>query len=136
MDSAQKAAKGLYYIGITNLKKTGGGSTADIATIKKHAEKYRDLWQNELEIMDPEIILCGGTFWIIADILNEQLVRKPQHTRTRLWYAQWELNGHRVLLVDCYHPANRDSKKPQYNELRKALLELHKKGLWHSRSVS
>jgi len=132
LDSERIAVKGLSYIGMTNLKKTGGRSTAHYPTIKKHAEKYRDLWQNELEIMDPEIILCGGTFEILAELLG----LKPRKTRTGLRYAQWELNGHRVLLVGCNHPASRESKKQQYNELRKALLELHKKGLWHSRSVS
>lgn len=65
-----KIADGLREIAITNLKKSGGGGISNYEEIREHARKNKELWVKEIEIIEPDVIICGGTFPIIQEILG------------------------------------------------------------------
>lgn len=122
INTFQIAAEGLKCIGMTNLKKSGGGGTADNRLIYEYAKRTVELWKSELEIMAPDIILCCGTFWIVVDLLGLKL--KTTKTATGLYYSVWNHGRGDALLVSISHPASRGKKDMLYAFLKEALLEL------------
>ena len=127
INTVQISAEGLKYIGMTNLKKSGGGGTANYRAIREYAKKTTELWKSELEIMDPDIILCCGTFWIVTELLGLGIGQ----TAAGLPYSVWERDSGDSLLLSIYHPASRFRKAMLYAFLKEALVELHEKGFWH-----
>lgn len=47
---------------IVNAKKASGGSTADDNLVYVHADKYKALLKDQLDIYSPNIIVCGGGY--------------------------------------------------------------------------
>ena len=50
IDSYPIAAQGLRHIGMTNLKKSGGGSVSNIEAIRKYAETTINLWKKNSKL--------------------------------------------------------------------------------------
>ena len=123
----QVAAQGLHCIGMTNLKKSGGGGTSNYREIRESAAKTVSLWTAELEIMRPGMLLCCGTFRIVTGLLGLQTSQTDAGPR----YAVWRRAGGDSLLLQMYHPASRFRKDMLYAFLKEVLVELHEKGLWH-----
>lgn len=128
INTFQISAQGLNCIGMTNLKKSGGGGTSNYHDILEYAKKTVPLWKSELEIMSPDMILCCGTFRIVTDLLGLQ----RKQTKAGLLYSVWKRDGGGSLLLQIYHPASRFRKDMLYAFLKEALMELHEKGFWHS----
>lgn len=94
---------GLRRIGVTNMKKSGGGSASSWTVIGAAAERDAALWQEELRIMAPDVVVCGGTFWH-ADRL---LPLRERHTATSgAWVGVWESGQRPIAVVEGWHPAN------------------------------
>lgn len=127
INTVQNAVEGLKCIGMTNLKKSGGGSTANNRAIREYAEKTKELWKSELEIMNPDIIVFCGTFWIVTELLGLRGVK----TATGYYYSVWKHGRGSSLLVSTYHPAIRGRKDMLYAFLKEGLRELQEKGFWH-----
>lgn len=126
LDSSLVAAEGLKYIGMTNLKKSGGGSVSDMEIIRKYAKATLTLWKRELEIMNPEVILCGRTYRIVSELLE----LKRQETASGLWYSIWQHDNNSSLIFAFYHPSYRGSSSMLYALLKESFLELRERGLW------
>lgn len=47
---------------IINLKKTHGGGQSNFDELKDAVENYGKLTKEEIDIIDPHLIICGGTF--------------------------------------------------------------------------
>jgi len=126
INTVQFAAEGLNCIGMTNLKKSGGGGVANNRVIREHGERMRELWKLELGIMNPDIIICCGTFGIVAPLLG----LTGSKTATGCYYSSWEHGSGSSLLVSTCHPAIRAKKDMLYALLKESLLELQEKGFW------
>ena len=122
------SAEGLKYIGMTNLKKSEGGGTANRRAVREYAKKTVTLWKSELEIMNPDIILCCGTFDIVTKLLGLVTCQTAVGRR----YSIWQHDSGHSLLLSIYHPACRFRKAKVYTLLKEALVELQEKGFWHS----
>ena len=115
------ACEGLKHIGVTNLKKSGGGANSDYNIIFEYAEKSKELWTEELKIMAPDIVMCAGTYGIISKIIDfsdNQLLKSGVR-----YGSSPELPN--MLLVDFYHPGYRVRPYMMYAYLKEALKELH-----------
>jgi len=127
INTVQISAQGLNCIGMTNLKKSGGGGSSNYHVIREYATKTIDLWRSELKIMCPDIILCCGTFRIATDLLGIE----RRQTTAGLGYSIWKRDSGNSLLLQFYHPASRFRKDMLYAFLKEALVDLHENGLWH-----
>ncbi len=87
---------------VVNVKKSGGRSHSDMDDILAYARFDRDLLYRELELCDPTVIVCGYTASVL-DILFRTEVRRD---RNELLTYHVPLNGHDVLVLDYWHPAN------------------------------
>ena len=66
----ESVAEGCRSLAILNLKKSSGGPIANPDTIRKYALRDADLIRREMEIINPDIIICGGTFSIFREIFK------------------------------------------------------------------
>lgn len=94
----EDVSAGLRLLGMTNLKKSGGSSASNWKVIDAEAERTKELWLEELRVMDPTIVICGGTFWNVARHLQVNSTKAPA---TGARFAVWGS----MLVVQAYHPA-------------------------------
>ena len=59
----------LQEIAVINLKKSGGKSSSDYDEIAEYAKYDCEEIKKEFELMDPDIIICGFTFYVLKDIV-------------------------------------------------------------------
>lgn len=98
-----KMSDGLRALAMTNLKKSGGGVSSKWVVIDQEAERTKGMWQQELRLMSPHVILCGGTFWNVA----RRLPLGPlQAVAGGARYAEWAGPEHRAVVIEARHPAS------------------------------
>lgn len=116
------ASEGLKYLGVTNLKKSGGGANSNNNIIREYAERSKELWTDELKIMAPDIVMCAGTYGIISKIID---LSDNKCLKSGVRYGSSpELP--KMLFVDFYHPGYRVRPYMMYAYLKEAFKELHK----------
>ncbi len=107
--------KVLKQIAIINVSKSPGGSKTSKRELKKKYETYKEILKQQLEAFQPNIIVCGGTYDIVSEEL-EQLYyplescefKNPSNLNIR--YSK----SKRVLVYDAYHPNLRRCKRKIY----------------------
>lgn len=92
----------LQQSAVINIRKSNGNQTSDMDIIRAYAAYDNDKLRKQLELCDPTMIICGYTASALDDITGKQ-VREPQNDN--LFY-HIVLNGHDVLVLDYWHPAN------------------------------
>ncbi|MGN1280678.1 MAG: hypothetical protein ACI4UM_02080 [Succinivibrio sp.] len=98
---------------VVNIKKADGKRSSDSKEIDMIAKEQSDLLFRQIKLCDPTIIVCGGTFSALNTIIKNQDVSVPNtfdnkntgRSRAGKWYYYIELNGHKVLVLDYYHPS-------------------------------
>ncbi len=93
-----KAHEAVRQTAVVNVKKSNGlpGSTEDDLWHYVRADK--DLLKKELEIINPDIIVCGYTFGMLCEVLEGEI--EIEGTIDTM-YAFWQDK----LIIDYYHPA-------------------------------
>ncbi len=113
-------------IAVINLKKSNGESTSVIEEVAAYAQADREEIIRELQLIDPDIVICGSTFWILYQIVfgNEPLKGSQACDN---WYYYKNLDGKERLYIDYYHPANQWPDLVNYyavmNIYQQALIE-------------
>ena len=92
----------LKQIAVMNVKKSGGDKSSDMNIIRAYAEFDKDSLREQLELCDPTVIVCGYTASTL-DIILGKPVRKDYNQNLAYHIT---LNGHDVLVLDYWHPAN------------------------------
>lgn len=121
--------KGLEMIGVTNLKKSGGGGSSKQDKIKIAVEddSNKKLWTEEIRIMAPDLVICGGTYGYIKDLLSFSEVDLPIQSGWYKYYAVKNLGTHQCTFLDFYHPAYRISPALLYAFFKDCVQELRNK---------
>ncbi len=116
---------------MTNLKKTGGRATANPVQIRRSAVQEKALWQKEIEIMNPDLIICGGTYWDVRDNLgppeHELATINGQPYYYSLYEVQYREHGH--VILDFWHPAIRKPRGETLEHLAILTEQLRARGL-------
>ena len=100
----QCANEYLRKISVLNIKKSGGQRSSVYEEISAYAKEDSQEIIREIELIDPDIIICGATF---ADI-NEITGRTVEKDSNDNWYYFIDaVGGKERLFIDYYHPANR-----------------------------
>ena len=101
--SRDQMGAGLRLLGITNLKKSGGLSYSKWSIIEEAADRSKDLWIEELRLMDPDVVVCGGTFWHVSPRLG---LGDPRTAPAGSRYGVWREHLRNRVVVESTHPAN------------------------------
>lgn len=102
---------------VINVKKRNGGSSVDDATLHRFAFQDRTLLREQIQMLDPTLILACGTFeqllWLLGDLVPAGVNLELPHTVVTL------ANG--ANLVKWRHPARCAGRGP-YETLGEVLL--------------
>lgn len=101
--------KYLRSIAAINLKKYNGKNSSDDADILSYAKNEKDRIKREIELCDPNVIICCGT----ANALSHVIEFGYGHKNVQ-WFYYSSINGHEVIVIDYYHPANHFPKMMNY----------------------
>jgi len=120
-------AQGIQAIGMTNLKKTGGGAASNSEVISEHAKREVNLWQQELEIMAPDLVICGNTYHDVTDNLKLPKTRLLTYKETPYFYSLWHLGARRTIILDFWHPARRGNRAETLKLLKQLIDKVQEK---------
>ena len=105
----------LHRIAVINIKKYCGKGYSDNNEIEQFAIKDKLFLRREIELCDPTVIVCGYT----GNALLQVFDFGKRQSRNDEYYYHFEVNGHDVLVLDYYHPAN------QYPEIMNYFTLMH-----------
>ena len=91
------------------MKKTPGKERSNIKEIKKYADSDFEFLHEEFKLINPEVVVCGGTFSIIKELfeINSHSINNDG----KIYFA----NGR--FFIDYWHPAARYRSESMYNDL-------------------
>ncbi len=120
-DEEFKADSGLnlafHSCAVINLKKSSGKSSSDVDDLAKYVEGDWELLWAQIESINPDLIICGATYPLIASKLGS-----PKRS------AEWLYHAKGYHFVDFWHPSNQWPYKVKYYSLLSALKQ--SKELW------
>lgn len=108
--SSEEAHNAIKSIAFMNIKKSGGGGVAHYSVIFEHYDKNRAYLLRQIEIIKPELIILGISFW---GELRKELF--PD--------AEWKKSGYGIdigivkekyKIIDFYHPSSRTPPSASY----------------------
>ena len=105
--------KYLAPISVINLKKTPGKAKSNNSEIDKFAKEDREYIKNQVEIYNPDLIICGGT----GDMFIKNILDLDSESWTYVSKYLRYLIYNDKLIVDTYHPACRKRKKDLFENI-------------------
>jgi hypothetical protein len=90
----------LHHCALINLKKVKGNTSSNYEDISKFYELAKEIIKEQIQEINPSIIICGGTFKFIGKDLSG--IRKifehnQDHWESHLWENR--------LVINAYHPS-------------------------------
>ena len=118
----------LRKVAAMNLKKVGGDAVAEDETIREYAEKDKKYLKEQIELYNPDIIICCGRgIGKNADILHDIVFDSSQVsdwkepiTLSNYNYFIASISNKQVPVVSFYHPqmrGNHEMFKKRYDEM-------------------
>jgi hypothetical protein len=123
----EEKASGLEAVGVTNVKKCYGQRSSADSDIRRWGRCTKEMWLQELQIMQPDTVLCGGQ--VVYDVLSQHTNCESEGSVStcgkdfRYSYCTL-LRGKRFLLVELPHPTRSPSLSFQ------VLAQLKRQGLF------
>lgn len=103
----------LKKIAILNIKKSDGKPRSKYEEITKYGKHDKDEIIKEIELIDPDIIICGNVFSLLYNSVFE-FDTDFEEIRNDNWYYYLNVLGRERLFIDYYHPANHWSELMNY----------------------
>ncbi len=89
-------------IAVLEIKKTSGGAISNDREIIKHGQQYADLLKRQIELLQPDIIICGGP--VTWKVLTEEIQPFNQESVASQGEAIKTINN--TIVVNAYHPSS------------------------------
>jgi uracil-DNA glycosylase len=74
----------LRRVAVVNLNKAGGGASSDLRRLREIAARDADLLREQLALLDPSVVICGGTGELAARLLFGGAPMRRLESGTRL----------------------------------------------------
>jgi hypothetical protein len=113
-------------IAAININKTPGGKKMSREKLINCYVKYRDFILRQIEIIDPDIVIFGGTFWVMWNDLKDfhSPAHESEYKRDQIKLddgiikknIKYHYNDKRIF-IETYHPNQRTISKKLYYEL-------------------
>ena len=94
----------LRKIAVLNIKKSGGKHSSVYEEISTYAEVDAEEIIREIELIDPDVVICGATFGDINSISGHSV---KKGSNENWFYYSNAIGGKERLFIDYFHPANR-----------------------------
>lgn len=102
----------LKKVATMNIKKSNGKSTSDDNDLWIYAERDSVNLKEEIKIINPDIIICGGVGHILSDPTINLFSFKNNIFEGI--YEDIDLISKKVIIADHFHPASRYGKEIYY----------------------
>lgn len=112
--------KYLAPISVINLKKTPGKAKSNNSEIDKFAKEDREYIKNQVEIYNPDLIICGGT----GDIFIKNILNLDTSSWTYVSDYLSYLIYNDTIIVKTFHPACRKRKKDLFENIVLPIREI------------
>ncbi len=110
----------LRRIAVVNLNKAGGSASCDHQRLRDIAARDADLLREQLALLDPSVVVCGGTGDLAAPFLFDGAPTRRLESGTRLI----DLKNGRPLVFAVAHPQARRRGSEMYASVVDAAREL------------
>ena len=104
----------LQKVAYINVKKVPGGSNADWNLIKEYYSENKTALHQQIQLINPEIIIFGGTYNFFDDDFFELFGELEAHVENNSLHIYQNKD---YLLLNAYHPNNRVIKHSTYCNL-------------------
>jgi len=105
-DAHKNRKYSLLSCAFINIKKTTGGKVATKA-VEENAKEYSSLLKSQIDIINPDIIVFGGTYKIIKDHVLPELEKKS--FRVHMYK--------KFVCINANHPACTKKRKEVYDQV-------------------
>ncbi|MCI6165330.1 MAG: hypothetical protein MR675_09145 [Lachnospira sp.] len=98
-------------IAFMNINKRGGSSFTNFEELNNYAEEYKEFIKKEIYIINPDYIICCGSYWQIVDHVYDYFKSKKEWENRKKsepdidMYYKLDINGKIVPAINVYHPA-------------------------------
>lgn len=117
LDNGKEINDALMSSAIINIKKSQGKKSSNEKDLIKYVESDWDLIEKQINLLNPNIIVCGKTWHLIRKNLEHK-----EKVSDRV-YKSGDL-----IFVDYWHPANRSSNIMNYYSLCALIYKAQKSG--------
>jgi len=101
-------------IAIVNCKKESGVSRISNETLSEHIERYKGFLKDQIQILDPDIIVCGGGSSMIKDFVKTNVYPRLEKINNWMYFDKFK----NKLVIDSFHPSYYGlSKKEIYDRM-------------------
>ena len=90
----------LNRIAFINIKKVPGGAVANGNTLNSFYAKDKDLILQQIQLANPDVIICGSTFEYIKEDLNQLQTLGEKVEEGLVHYYSTKSR----IVIDAYHP--------------------------------
>lgn len=109
--STSEKTKLLHSVAIVNVKKSNGNVRSDYDDLLKYAIVDKDNLKQELDILKPDVIVCGNNSSLLRLLYGASIDRKGRvATDGQIDYEFMQKNGFVLvgnqIIIDYWHPAN------------------------------
>jgi len=105
---------------IVNCKKESGKGSIRNSTLYDYVDKFGSYLKKQIEILNPNIIICGGSGVIIKIVKNTIYPELEFEKRNNWIHYNFEK---KIILIDSYHPSARISYERSYNGMMEAFKD-------------
>lgn len=120
--SSKERKQYLKRLSVINLKKAPGGSSSQIEQVKNAASRDKILLNQQFELYNSDIIICGGTGGIVTECLDKVKPKNWEFTSRGIKYNRL---GNGSYLFSYYHPQARIKESFLYYGLLDAIREVY-----------
>lgn len=109
-----------YPYAYVNVKKESGGATANDSVVYNHAVRYSSFIRRELDILNPNIIVCGGdiVFKAAVDSIYKDLHFEQLGAGGWVHYCK----SKNIFLINSFHPTAKKSNEVMYDWMMKDFM--------------
>lgn len=113
--------RALHKSALINLKKVQGETSSSYYDILEYYKIGKDVIMQQIEDINPTVIICGGTFKFIKEDLKKSGLEPKVSNSEKQWDSYLWKNR---ILIDAYHPSARYDQQKYCDKVINAYLNL------------
>lgn len=103
---------GLANVSYVNIKKEGGRSSSSWSDIMRYARKDRDFLNEQIDLCDPQVIVCCGTYRVYSGIICDGDI--PCGSQSEPVFDAYNER----IIIDWHHPSFRGTPNRDFYDFR------------------